>query len=50
MRLYTNALFAENVQLYHGLGYRLDRAEPFRNGLTIYMSKPVAPPGKDAAS
>lgn len=41
VRLYTNKLFAENVQLYRRLGYRVDREEAFRGGLTIYMSKLV---------
>jgi N-acetylglutamate synthase-like GNAT family acetyltransferase len=48
LRLYTNVLFAENLQLYHKLGYRFDRAEPFKSSLTIHMSKPVAGPSHDA--
>lgn len=39
MRLYTNKDFAANVRLYLGLGYRIDREEPFMNGVTVYMSK-----------
>lgn len=39
VRLYTNALFAENVRLYRGLGYGVDREEPFVNGTAVHMSK-----------
>jgi hypothetical protein len=39
MRLYTNPLFAGNVQLYGRLGYQVDREEPFKGGVTVYMSK-----------
>jgi len=40
MRLYTNALFAENVRLYSRLGYRVDREEQHPQfGGTVYMSK-----------
>ena len=41
IRLYTNKLFAGNVRLYQKLGYRIDREEEFRGGLTVHMSKPV---------
>lgn len=42
VRLYTNKAFAENVELYRRLGYRVDREEPFAGGgITVYMSKPV---------
>jgi GNAT superfamily N-acetyltransferase len=40
-RLYTNKLFAGNVQLYRKLGYRLDREERFNGGIAVHMSKPV---------
>ena len=39
MRLYTNKDFATNVRLYLGLGYHVDREEPFMGGITVYMSK-----------
>ena len=39
LRLYTNKLFAGNVQLYRGLGYQVDREEPFEESFTVYMSK-----------
>jgi GNAT superfamily N-acetyltransferase len=40
VRLYTNALFAENLQLYSRLGYRVDREEEHPQfGRTIHMSK-----------
>jgi N-acetylglutamate synthase-like GNAT family acetyltransferase len=45
MRLYTNKLFAENVQLYQRLGYQVDREEPFKESYTVYMSKPLHPMG-----
>ena len=43
VRLYTNPLFAGNVQLYGRLGYQMDREEPFKGGVTVYMSKPLHP-------
>jgi GNAT superfamily N-acetyltransferase len=40
VRLYTNALFAENLRLYSRLGYRVDREEQHPQfGGTVYMSK-----------
>ena len=40
VRLYTNALFAENLRLYSRLGYRVDREEKHPQfGVTVYMSK-----------
>jgi ribosomal protein S18 acetylase RimI-like enzyme len=39
LRLYTNALFAGNVDFYRRHGYRVDREEPFKGGITVYMSK-----------
>lgn len=41
IRLYTNKMFATNVELYLGLGYRIDRQEPSALGITVYMSKAV---------
>lgn len=41
IRLYTNKLFAENLQFYAALGYRSDREEEFKGGFLIHMSKPV---------
>ena len=38
-RLYTNALFAENLVLYGRLGYRVDREEPFKGGRLVHMRK-----------
>ena len=43
VRLYTNPLFAGNVQLYGRLGYQVDREEPFKGGVTVYMSKLLHP-------
>jgi GNAT superfamily N-acetyltransferase len=39
IRLYTNKLFAENVQLYQRLGYRIDREEAWTGGIVVHMSK-----------
>jgi len=44
IRLYTNKLFAENIQLYSQLGYGVDREEPFKGGFTVHMSKPLGSP------
>lgn len=41
IRLYTNKLFVENVQLYRKLGYRVDREEAFKGGFVVHMSKPL---------
>jgi GNAT superfamily N-acetyltransferase len=41
IRLYTNKLFAENVQLYGKLGYRVDREEAFSGGVVVHMSKRI---------
>jgi GNAT superfamily N-acetyltransferase len=40
IRLYTNKLFSENVQLYLKLGYRVDREEIIPVGTVVHMSKP----------
>ncbi len=42
IRLYTNKMFAANVELYLGLGYRIDREEESALGVTVYMSKALA--------
>lgn len=42
LRLCTNKLFAENVQLYLALGFRIDREEAWAGGLTVYMLKALA--------
>ena len=40
VRLYTNALFAENLRLYSRLGYRVDREEQHpKFGVAVHMSK-----------
>jgi GNAT superfamily N-acetyltransferase len=41
IKLYTNKLFAENVQLYQKLGYRTDREETWTGGVIVHMSKLV---------
>jgi ribosomal protein S18 acetylase RimI-like enzyme len=40
IRLYTNKLFAESVQLYLKLGYQVDREETIPAGTVVHMSKP----------
>ncbi len=39
IRLYTNKMFAANVELYLRLGYCIDREERSALGVTVYMSK-----------
>lgn len=41
VRLYTNTLFGNNVQLYGKLGYRVDREEPLTGGRLVHMSKAI---------
>ena len=41
MRLYTNKLFAQNVEFYLALGYRIDREEKSALGVTVYMSRAI---------
>ena len=38
-RLYTNARFTENLRLYAGLGYRIDREEALNGGVAVHLSK-----------
>jgi ribosomal protein S18 acetylase RimI-like enzyme len=40
-RLYTNNLFAENIELYRKLGYRIDREEVLAIGVAVHMSKAI---------
>ncbi len=42
VRLYTNALFAENIKLYLSLGYEIEREEPLNGGAAIHMRKDFA--------
>jgi GNAT superfamily N-acetyltransferase len=44
IRLQTNQAFAANLALYAKLTYAIDRAEPFRGGTLVYMSKRIDPP------
>ena len=39
LRLLTNKSFAGNVQLYQRIGFVIDREEPFKESVTVYMSK-----------
>ena len=39
----TNQAFAANVELYARRGYSVNRAEPFRGGTTVHMSKRIEP-------
>jgi ribosomal protein S18 acetylase RimI-like enzyme len=45
IRLYTNKLFAQNIELYRKLGYRVDREEELTIGVAVHMSKPVRTAG-----
>jgi GNAT superfamily N-acetyltransferase len=44
VRLYTNKLFVENVQLYLRRGYQIDREEAFTGGIVVHMSKQIVEP------
>jgi catechol 2,3-dioxygenase-like lactoylglutathione lyase family enzyme/GNAT superfamily N-acetyltransferase len=48
IKLYTNRVFAENIQLYSKLGYHVDREEAFMGGFLVHMSKPVNHPDDPA--
>jgi ribosomal protein S18 acetylase RimI-like enzyme len=41
VRLYTNALFTDNLRFYARLGYEQEREEPFRGGTLVHMVKRV---------
>jgi ribosomal protein S18 acetylase RimI-like enzyme len=45
IKLFTNKLFAANVQLYSKVGYGVDREEESGLGITVYMSKRVEAKG-----
>jgi len=42
IRLYTNKRFVENIRLYAGLGYAIDREEELKGGSVVHMSKRLA--------
>jgi ribosomal protein S18 acetylase RimI-like enzyme len=42
LRLYTNKLFAANIEVYRRLGYVIYREEPFKGGYLVHMSKRLA--------
>jgi ribosomal protein S18 acetylase RimI-like enzyme len=42
VRLYTNKSFATNLDFYLGLGYAIEREEPYKEGFTVYFAKAVA--------
>lgn len=50
IRLVTNQAFAANLELYAKRGYGVDRAEPFRGGTTVHMSKRIEPPEARASA
>ena len=41
IRLLTNQAFAANLEFYAGLGYAIERTEPFRGGTTVHMRKRI---------
>jgi ribosomal protein S18 acetylase RimI-like enzyme len=43
IRLYTNAKFASNIELYQRLGYDVERLEDFRGRQITHMMKRLAP-------
>jgi predicted N-acetyltransferase YhbS len=42
IRLYTNKLFAANLGFYKGLGYGIEREEPFKGGTVVHFRKILA--------
>jgi diaminohydroxyphosphoribosylaminopyrimidine deaminase/5-amino-6-(5-phosphoribosylamino)uracil reductase len=42
IRLYTNKLFAANLRFYTGLGYEIEREEPFKGGTVVHFRKDLA--------
>ncbi len=46
IRLYTNQRFAENIALYHRLGYQVDREEVLAVGTVTHMSKQLTAEGR----
>ena len=42
IRLYTNKLFAATLRFYAGLGYEIEREEPFKGGTIVYFHKSLA--------
>lgn len=45
IRLLTNEAFTANVELYQGVGFVIDKCEPFHlGGTTVYMSKKLRQP------
>jgi ribosomal protein S18 acetylase RimI-like enzyme len=42
VRLYTNAMFAENLRLYAALGYEIEREEALDRGTIVHMIKRLA--------
>lgn len=45
LRLYTNALFAENLAFYAAHGFAIEREEPFRGGTMVHMAKRLGAAG-----
>ncbi|MBN9315796.1 MAG: GNAT family N-acetyltransferase [Devosia sp.] len=43
-RLLTNGAFAANISLYERVGYVVTHTEPYLGGVTVYMTKQLAPP------
>lgn len=39
IRLHTNKLFAANLSFYGGLGYEVEREEPFKGGTMVHFRK-----------
>lgn len=42
LRLLTGQVMQDNIRLYQSIGFKIDRAEPFMGGFTVYMSKDLA--------
>ncbi|MGE0239332.1 MAG: GNAT family N-acetyltransferase [Parvibaculaceae bacterium] len=42
IRLYTNKLFSANLRFYEGLGFAVEREEPFKGGTMVHFRKVLA--------
>src|SRR5258708_20483313 len=45
IRLYTNKLFAQNIELYRKLAYRVAREEVLTIGIAVHISTPAGAAG-----
>ncbi len=43
IRLYTNVLIKENIEIYRKLGYRKVGREPYEDSILVHMAKVLGP-------